>query len=473
MTESSSTPCENELNEIRRLLWGPYVKDEVFKRWAQGFQFSEDEPTALVQWEGGPCAVIAPVQAFILKILLSGNIGNKWRQVGTEESHRLLIKALCEILSQAQSRPPSRGFSLVHVPAEQASEVSEVPRLNGGEEAERNLDMEGAEGTASQSEMPSSDIINKVIEETGPKRQKLEHQHFHSQLRVATMNTIDEVEDFFRERIDMLQETFGVLLLLYSVLMTKGCDLVKGEMSDGSEALIDGTYGYGSQSLINLMLTGRAVGHVWDHDQDVGGLRLRGIDSQSEIGFLALLEHLRYCEVGSFFKNPKNPVWVMGSDTHLTVLFSQERKLVSPETPSETARRVFKSFDPEGNNFISSVLLQDVLTALDLVSEPEYVDIMRKKLDSENLGIILLTSFMEEFFPEEKRSMPDVFTLYHYNGLARSSPSGKVEYWEGNAVLLECDVNCILESNSMLTCLQTKWPSIEVQWNGGLTPSLN
>jgi hypothetical protein len=45
---------------------------------------------------------------------------------------------------------------------------------------------------------------------------------------------------------------------------------------------------------------------------------LRGIDCQSEVGFLALLEHLRYCEVGSFLKNPKHPVWVMGSETHLT-----------------------------------------------------------------------------------------------------------------------------------------------------------
>lgn len=51
------------------------------------------------------------------------------------------------------------------------------------------------------------------------------------------------------------------------------------------------------------------------------------------------------------------------------MLFSDERKLVSPETKSEQARRVFKSFDPDGNNFISSALLQDVLQALDLVSE--------------------------------------------------------------------------------------------------------
>lgn len=143
------------------------------------------------------------------------------------------------------------------------------------------------------------------------------------------------------------------------------------------------------------MLTGQAVPHVFDHDKDVGGLReselnlsqlhlmlllnmgrsivsgLRGLTQQSDIGFITLMEQLRYCTVGSFYKNPKNPVWVMGSETHLSVLFSDEKRLVSKETPSEIARRVFKSFDPEGNNFIPTQVLQDVLCALDLVSEPE------------------------------------------------------------------------------------------------------
>lgn len=53
------------------------------------------------------------------------------------------------------------------------------------------------------------------------------------------------------------------------------------------------------------------------------------------------------------------------------VLFSNEKRLVSPETPSEIARRVFKSYDPDGNNFIPTPVLQDVLAALDLVSEAE------------------------------------------------------------------------------------------------------
>lgn len=58
-------------------------------------------------------------------------------------------------------------------------------------------------------------------------------------------------------------------------------------------------------------------------------------------------------------------------DFFFAVLYSDERRLVSPETKSEQARRVFKSFDPDGNNFISSDKLQEVLRSLDLVSELE------------------------------------------------------------------------------------------------------
>lgn len=53
------------------------------------------------------------------------------------------------------------------------------------------------------------------------------------------------------------------------------------------------------------------------------------------------------------------------------MLFSEERLLVSPETKSEEARRIFKSYDPDGNNFISTSCLQDVLAALSLVSDQE------------------------------------------------------------------------------------------------------
>lgn len=53
------------------------------------------------------------------------------------------------------------------------------------------------------------------------------------------------------------------------------------------------------------------------------------------------------------------------------VLFSNEKRLVSLETPGEIGRRVFKSFDPDGNNFIATKSLQEVLAGLNLVSDPE------------------------------------------------------------------------------------------------------
>lgn len=57
------------------------------------------------------------------------------------------------------------------------------------------------------------------------------------------------------------------------------------------------------------------------------------------------------------------------------------------------------------------------------------VDIMSKKLDPECLGIILLNAFMDEFFPEEKRSVPDTFDLLHYNGMPGSNLDNKVQYF--------------------------------------------
>ncbi|XP_024937967.1 ubiquitin carboxyl-terminal hydrolase MINDY-3 homolog isoform X2 [Cephus cinctus] len=444
MAENVATKDAEIVRNIKILLWGPSVKEDVFKRWAQGFYFSTDEPTALVQTEGGPCAVIAPVQAFILKQLLLEREVQSWKDIKVEKCDQLLVRAMTEIVAQAADMENPK-YSIVHTEQNNMT-------VNG--------DITDSNNTAKVSTVLLAEEDRSTSGATMEKK-------------ILVADDIDQVEKFFTEKINTLKDSFGILLLLYTVVCTKGITGMKSEMSDPTEPVIDSTYGYGSQSLINLMLTGRAVSHVWDHDQDVGGLKLRGIDKQNSVGFLALLEHLRYCEVGTFLKSPSHPVWVLGSETHLTVLFSPERQLVSPETPTAQARRVFKKFDPEGNNFISADLLQDVLSELGLVADSEYVEIMKKKLDSETLGIILLAAFMDEFFPEEQRTCPDTFPLFHYNGLPRSNPDNKVKYHRGQAVLLECTVKCILDSNPMLTVLQTKWPSIETQWDLNKTPSLN
>ncbi|KOC59931.1 Protein FAM188A like protein [Habropoda laboriosa] len=460
--------CDNEfVHSIKTLLWGNTIKQDVFKRWAQGFYFSPDEPTALIQAEGGPCAVIAPVQAFILKELLSEIDISTWKSINLDTCYQLLVRASIEILKQAAGEKVSK-FCIVFMDCKLSNEENRKKwKESVSEEANREEEI-SAEDNGDQ-EKSKETLLSEVNHEC----KSIDSDFFHSQLRLFITNTSEHVEEFFSERLEMLKDRYGVLLLLYSVIVTKGVTEIRSEMSDPLESMIDSTYGYGNQSLINLMLTGRAVSHVWDHDQDIGGLKLRGIDKQNPVGFLALLEHLRYCEVGTFLKSPSHPIWVLGSETHLSVLFSTEKRLVGPETPADQAKRVFRKFDPEVYNFISANLLQDVLAELGLVTDADYVNVMRKKLDSENLGIILRANFMDEFFPEETRTCPDTFPLYHYNGLQHSNPENKVIYRKGQAVLLECTIKGVMESNLMLTVLQTKWPRIEIQWDNGQNPSLN
>ncbi|VEL40650.1 unnamed protein product [Protopolystoma xenopodis] len=61
------------------------------------------------------------------------------------------------------------------------------------------------------------------------------------------------------------------------------------------------------------------------------GQGLRGILEQPNTGFLTIVESLKYCEVGWYLKNPAYPVWVLSSETHLTVLASTEPNLVYRE----------------------------------------------------------------------------------------------------------------------------------------------
>lgn len=488
------------MRDIRQLLWGPSIRPEVFRRWSQGFDFSQHEPSALVQHDGGPCCVIAPVQAYLLKILLMETPGHSFSDLTPDKCKTLLIQAICQILMKCKSskyrivslranRQAAAGSGVGGCPSSSAAALPEeidgdAEMVDALENVPSHEQLELGVDAAMTATAAASDLVNQNTMEEGAASvaaaealegaaDQLNPETFHERLCVSELEQIDDVEKYYAGNFHVLADECGVLLLLYTVLLTKGVDNVLSEVSDTSEPLIHGTYGYGSQALINLMLTGRAVPYVWDNEQDVGGLKLKGITQQSDIGFITLMEQMQYCTVGFFYKNPKNPVWVMGSETHLTVLFSNERRLVSPETPSEVARRVFRQFDTEGSNFIPSPLLQDVLCALDLVSEPEYVDLMRKKLDPESLGIILLNDFMNEFFPTEKKSVPDTFDLLHYNGIPNSNCDNRVRYNKGHAIQLESDVRMCNPSDPMLTCLQTKWPNIEVNWNDSRTPSLN
>lgn len=68
------------------------------------------------------------------------------------------------------------------------------------------------------------------------------------------------------------------------------------DMDFGDSPLI-GQHGYCSLELINLLLFGKCISNVFDHEVALEGKTLRGVQTQSDIGFLSLFEHYGSCEV--------------------------------------------------------------------------------------------------------------------------------------------------------------------------------
>ena len=86
----------------------------------------------------------------------------------------------------------------------------------------------------------------------------------------------------------------GVVLLVYSVILSKGVQELTSDMDFEGITLVN-EYGYASQELINTMLVGKGCTNVHDGDKDMGeDLVLKGIHKRSEIGFLTFFEHHGY-----------------------------------------------------------------------------------------------------------------------------------------------------------------------------------
>lgn len=432
----ASGPDAVDWQVIKNLVFGLGVKESVFERWLQPFTFSAKEPIALVQHAGGPCAVLAPLQAFLIKRCLQHNIANL-SVLSADTVKGLLIESICEILGQSRTNDNS-PIVLTRV----SRDVADI--------------LEEQDESASKR----------------PRHQLVDVDSLHTCFTVESFSSEKTLSNFLDDQwADLMGTKYDIVSFLYSVVLTKGpCNIIS-ERCDADESLIDPVHGHGSQSLINLLLTGGATQNVFDGIKDLCGLQLEGIQRQATVGFLSYLECLRYLEVGRNLKAPVWPVWVLGSETHLTVLFSRQLSLASSPSPRDIANDVFTKMDTESAGFIASDRLGKLMSELDLFCDEAYVEIMRTKLDPDGMGIILSPLFLEEFYPEERPNYPDTFTLFHYNGLARGE-GAQVKFMQGEAVTLEGVTGCP-EGNAMLQTLQTKWKSLAVDWDGGSNPSIN
>ncbi|CAE7939800.1 Protein FAM188B [Symbiodinium microadriaticum] len=263
---------------------------ELPEAWKQGFFFAGYQPYGLQQVNGGPCGVIAVVQAFLIRAL-HFRAASAAALLEVDESLRMeaLMDAIAEVLFRNVG---DNKKACVLVPSS-----------------------------------PSASILNV------------------SQLRClqpALFTSYDQLRYFLSQRpyrdIFFNPSGCGVPLLLFSMVWTRtveGCR--ERDFDDPKTGTMIGGHGYCTQELVNLMMFGRAYSNVFDGTKRLGSAKdgwmvLQGAPRRPNIGFLSLFEAYSCIEVGSRYKGPSSPIWVVCAESHYTVLFSADGSVNPQDT---------------------------------------------------------------------------------------------------------------------------------------------
>ena len=341
----------NSFNGLKNIMVGDNVTAEDMDRWySQGFNFCEEPIWGLKQGHGGPCGILASIQAEILRELcFSGSsVMTTIPTCNTTQIIHIFSTVIVKVLKRASGGP---------------SKITIV--------------------------LPAESISKPISDLSSP-----------NDFFLYEISDVDEAKRMIIDHMASFQSGCGVVIFLMSLILTRGVQTIRNDMDDEKNSMI-GQFGHSSQDLINLLLSGRAASNVFDGIVPMGdgGLMLKGIMQPNDVGYLTQLEALRYCQVGSYYKVPSVPIWVLGSSSHFTTLFSLERA-VNDESAEEKllsrAQRAFKAADPDECGFITVEKLKEVLSELNISFVDDEIALARLRghlqLDG---GIIIWSTFWE------------------------------------------------------------------------------
>ena len=244
-----------------------------------------------MQERGGPCGVLAAVQAVLLKVLLHGSQTFSLRP----RSQRSLEQGL-SLQDRAGALAAAMAEILVRCAGKQEGEV------------EYKVVLAGMRKHFSSAGRLRADCLTETV-------------------NIHTFNSPAELRDFLLQNSGFMtgRGNSAVVCLLYSCLLTRGLNTVRSDM-DSPDCPLMAAHGYCSQEMVNLITTGVAASNVFDNQVVLGSNTeqtvLKGVGSRSEVGLLSLFEHYKSCSVGSHLKSPLYPVWLVCSESHFTTLWA-------------------------------------------------------------------------------------------------------------------------------------------------------
>ncbi|KAK8958797.1 hypothetical protein KSP40_PGU005512 [Platanthera guangdongensis] len=329
-------------------------------------------------------------------------------------------------------------------------------------------------------------------------------------LRIKTYTSTNIAFKKILFELPIFQSRMGALLFLISALLSRGLESIQADRDDPSLPLVTAPFGHASQEIVNLLLCGQAVPNVFDGRMDLGGgLSLKGISASVEVGFLTLLESLNLCKVGRHLKCPRWPIWVVGSESHYTVLFALDPSVQEENEFEERESRIRRAFDCQdqsgGGGFISYEAFQQVLRECNITFPAP-------KLENLYLsGFVVWSELLQELLELDKSfgGLKDssgsmgkkLFDIYHFNGIAKSVLNGspvmggenplqrprlcklsvsvpprwtQEEFLSDTGEIRASGVSQVAESSQqapLVDCIRTRWPRSVCCWTGDI-PSI-
>eukprot|EP00931_Biecheleriopsis_adriatica_P074242 TRINITY_DN48346_c0_g1_i1.p1 TRINITY_DN48346_c0_g1~~TRINITY_DN48346_c0_g1_i1.p1 ORF type:complete len:549 (-),score=121.33 TRINITY_DN48346_c0_g1_i1:45-1691(-) len=450
---------DSETAELLRLLFGDKPDTADVERWLNvGFQWSQRGGTEWGLWQrhGGPCGVFAPVQAFIVRHLLFGGEGGEAPEPATTEQRReqpLAVGGADEEDARASVLAHALASILFHSTQTSSYVVCEVAP-------------KAAEESASAGDGAAAAIAAAVATSSGAGALLIKGHR--------TTRALD-ARQLLEEGADgWLAGPRGVLSFLCSVLLTRMACTVREDMDDPSTPLI-GRFGHCSQELVNMMLIGEATSNVFDGTRWLGddpssGFLVKGVDSDRvgvpHVGFLSEMEPMRYLCVGVLYKHPDFPIWVLGSPTHYTLLFSTRRadsQLSDEARLEQQAKKVFVDNSLDEGGLAMSSNLSKMLEAMGIdskkLAEAEGEMVREEVILWEDFRRWICKQFAVSAGANEQSNK---LQLFLYDGQDPPGPTLK-------SIKIELsDIDPALagggsDGDPFVATLQTRWPNAVVQ----------
>ena len=278
---------QQEISKLKFIVFGS-VERQIPNSWKnKGFEINKYCSFGFMQKKGGPCTVLASINAYLFKHLLFSEF---------ESFNCVSIINNCPKLTPTEDQVYNAfAYALTNILYKCAVDTKLV-----------KLAMYN----------PNPIQIAKVDGIT----ERMEIYEFKT---TSTLIEMTELVEFILLNIHCFKgntvklNSHALLAVLYSCVLTRGLDLLQQDLQ-GNGPLIDNIveFEYGTQSVVNLMLTGRAVMDTLDF-KEASQLGLQGIQQQSDIGFLTPIDKM----VGQCLQCPRYPIWILLNESHYTVMF--------------------------------------------------------------------------------------------------------------------------------------------------------